>query len=356
FEKNKLIFDLSSFDMKVTDQSLFASNRIMRNISQLQSDLDSLDQDKEQLMYDTYKDNRFFFTYLNESKLPLTPKLELYKQIQDSIDLVKKKADSLRLLENDSLKTFNDSIKVPLKDKYSIKSSVEKEKSKKKRAAIKNSLPFVTQDQIKSLTNAPRVIQGEVELIKNTNAKSKVDSTIINRQKRKRAKELKQQKNKLQKFLADSVLTTKILKSAVNTVRQNKSKLHSHNIAEERNRAEFRTFEVQWHKIIANSFACVVMFLIGAPLGAIIKRGGLGFPVLISILFFIIFYVFTMTGEKWAKQGVIDPMLGMWSSNILLFPIGLFFLRQARNDAKLFDADFYNVMILKIKDFISKKR
>lgn len=379
FEKNKLIFDLSSFDMSHTDQSLFASNRIMRNIQQLQGDLDSLDRNREKLMYDTYRDNRFFFTYLNEKELPLTPELKHYKQVQDSINIVKKKADSLRLLENDSLKIIDNAKKVPLKDKYSVKNPVVKDDLEKKQnidkenlriknkrkivlakkinGASENSLSLVTQNTpTNRINNLSRELQDGIKVTKNKNIKPEIDSVKIKKQKRKRAKEMKEQKNKLQQFLSDSILTIQILRSAVNTVRQNKSKLHSHNVTQDRNRAEFRTYEVQWHKIIANSFSCIVMFLIGAPLGAIIKRGGLGFPVLISIVFFIIFYVFTMTGEKWAKQGIIDPMLGMWSANILLFPIGLFFLRQARNDARLFDADFYNVMIAKIKDFIAKKR
>ena len=115
-------------------------------------------------------------------------------------------------------------------------------------------------------------------------------------------------------------------------------------------------FAIQWHKILSNALACLSMFLIGAPLGAIIKRGGLGIPVLISIVFFIIFYVISMQGEKWAKADIIEPWLGIWSANIILFPVGLIFLRQARNDARLFDADFYNVLFDKIKKWRHRKK
>ena len=78
------------------------------------------------------------------------------------------------------------------------------------------------------------------------------------------------------------------------------------------------------------------------------KRSYFAFP-LISIFFFIVFYVLGMLGEKQAKAGVIDPLLGVWAANIILLPVGLFFLRQARNDARLFDADFYNVALDKFK-------
>jgi lipopolysaccharide export system permease protein len=98
------------------------------------------------------------------------------------------------------------------------------------------------------------------------------------------------------------------------------------------------------------------MFLIGAPLGAIIKRGGLGVPFLVSILFFIVYYVLTMQGEKLAKQGNLGIVAGVWMADILLFVTGLFFLRQARVDARLFEADFYSVIVDKIKRWFTRKR
>jgi lipopolysaccharide export system permease protein len=91
------------------------------------------------------------------------------------------------------------------------------------------------------------------------------------------------------------------------------------------------------------------MFLIGAPLGSIIKKGGLGVPVLVSILFFIVFYILSLMGEKWAKQGILNVATCMWLANSVLMIIGLVFLKQARSDARLFDADFYNVVWDKIK-------
>jgi lipopolysaccharide export system permease protein len=136
---------------------------------------------------------------------------------------------------------------------------------------------------------------------------------------------------------------------AVNQARLVKSQLMNNNAQIKTFRTNFIEFEVQWHKIMAQSIACIAMFLIGAPLGSIIKKGGLGVPVLMSILFFIIFYILTLMGEKWAKQEVLPVTTGMWLANIILFSIGLIFLRQARVDARLFDADFYNVVWEKMK-------
>jgi len=114
---------------------------------------------------------------------------------------------------------------------------------------------------------------------------------------------------------------------------------------------EQNIFTVEKFRKFTQSMACLIMFLIGAPLGAIIKKGGLGVPVLISIVFFIIFYVLSILGEKWSREGVVVIGYGMWASNLMLFLVGLLFLRQARNDSRIFEADVY---IAAFSRFISK--
>jgi len=89
--------------------------------------------------------------------------------------------------------------------------------------------------------------------------------------------------------------------------------------------------------------------LIGAPLGAIIKKGGLGVPIIVAVTFFIVFYVMMIITEKWAKSGAMDPFLAAWMANIVLLPFGIFFLRQARLDARVFDPDIYLIWMDKIK-------
>ncbi len=82
----------------------------------------------------------------------------------------------------------------------------------------------------------------------------------------------------------------------------------------------------------------------------IIKKGGI-----VSILFFLTYYVINITCEKWAKEGLMDATLSVWIADLMLLPIGLFFLRQARIDARLFDTDFYNVWLDKLKVRFSKR-
>ena len=139
-----------------------------------------------------------------------------------------------------------------------------------------------------------------------------------------------------------------IMKAALSKARQSKNTISA-------NFDRIKNFErnIQHHKVekykkFAEAVACLIMFTIGAPLGAIIKRGGLGVPVIISIIFYVFYYVVTLTTQKWVKEGLMDPVLGVWMANIILFPLGLIFLRQARNDVRLFDSDYYSVVLSRL--------
>ena len=115
-----------------------------------------------------------------------------------------------------------------------------------------------------------------------------------------------------------------------------------------RDSAEFR---IEVYRKYTQSVAVLLMFLIGAPLGAIIKKGGLGVPILVSILFFIVFYVFDTMGSKYGRDFVLPVGLGMWLSNIVLFPFGLFFLYQAYNDSGLLELDFWRRLAQRLPRF-----
>ncbi len=143
--------------------------------------------------------------------------------------------------------------------------------------------------------------------------------------------------------------TSEEIATALNQTRTLKSQLLNMNTTRTNHERERQVYQIQWHKILSNSIACIVMFLIGAPLGSIIKKGGLGVPVIFSIFFFILFYLIISTGEKWALQGKISVPAGIWSADVILALIGLVFLRQARLDARLFDSDYYQVVIEKLK-------
>jgi lipopolysaccharide export system permease protein len=102
-----------------------------------------------------------------------------------------------------------------------------------------------------------------------------------------------------------------------------------------------RHFMFGIHQKFALSFACFVMFLIGAPLGAIIRKGGIGTPLVFAVIFFAVFHLLNTAGEKLAKEGVLPVFTGTWLPSIVLVPIGLFLTYKAMRDSQLFNKEFY---------------
>lgn len=99
--------------------------------------------------------------------------------------------------------------------------------------------------------------------------------------------------------------------------------------------------EIEWHRKFTLSVACIVLFLIGAPLGSIIRKGGLGTPLVFAIIFFVLFHLFNTFGEKFVKSGQAAPVEGMWLSTLVLIPIGAFLTFKAMRDSQLFNNEFY---------------
>ena len=99
--------------------------------------------------------------------------------------------------------------------------------------------------------------------------------------------------------------------------------------------------KVEWHKKMSLPVSIMIFFLIGAPLGAIIRKGGLGLPVVVSVLFFVVYYIISLSGEKAAKEGNWDAIVGMWLSTFVLTPIAVYLTIKATNDSALLDTDWY---------------
>lgn len=108
-----------------------------------------------------------------------------------------------------------------------------------------------------------------------------------------------------------------------------------------------RQHSVEWHRKFTLSFACIIFFFIGAPLGAIIRKGGLGMPVVVSVLLFIVYYIIDNVGYKMARDGVWDVWSGIWLSSVMLFPLGVFLTYKAMNDSALFNAEAYGKFVRK---------
>jgi len=117
-----------------------------------------------------------------------------------------------------------------------------------------------------------------------------------------------------------------------------------------------RQHEIAWHEKLTLAVAVLVMFLIGAPLGSIIRRGGIGLPVVFALVFFVIFFLLNNFGKKFVKEGVLGPIGGMWMATYVLTPIGLFLTYKALHDSNLFNKEFYFRMSRGIRKFIQKMR
>ena len=105
--------------------------------------------------------------------------------------------------------------------------------------------------------------------------------------------------------------------------------------------------ENEWHRMLTMPVSIIIFFLIGAPLGAIIRKGGLGTPIVISVIFFVFYYVVSVSGEKMSSEGTWDALYGMWLPIAVLTPIAIYLTRQATNDSSLLDMDWYDGRIRK---------
>ena len=148
----------------------------------------------------------------------------------------------------------------------------------------------------------------------------------------------------------------RLTKAAASLVRTSKSYIYNTKRNLDFKKKKRTKAQIEWHRKFTLSVACIVLFLIGAPLGAIIRKGGMGMPVLISIVFFLIYHVSSITGEKSAFQQVITAAQGMWLSTFILTPLGLFFTIKAAKDATLFEWRLNPKLIDRIKKIWIRKK
>lgn len=117
-----------------------------------------------------------------------------------------------------------------------------------------------------------------------------------------------------------------------------------------------RKNQIEWHKKFTLSFACLIFFFIGAPLGGIIRKGGLGMPVVVSVLLFIIYYIITMMGQRSAKEGVLTVWFGSWLSSIILLPFGVLLTYKSVTDSEIMNGEAYMNFFKKIVALFKRKR
>jgi lipopolysaccharide export system permease protein len=144
-------------------------------------------------------------------------------------------------------------------------------------------------------------------------------------------------------------LTGVIHRRSTEIANQIKSNIQYNNFEFETRKDEIRHGKIEWHRKFSLSLACLILFFIGAPLGSIIRKGGLGMPLVAAIILFLIFHLLYVFGEKFVKQNVLSPVIGMWLPIIILLPVGIFFTYKAMQDSQLFNKEFYSGSIKRIR-------
>ena len=349
FKENIMIFDLAAFQLNRTPENLWSTNRAIKTIQEIRQGLDSIHLIVNDLKYQNFITAASIFPFFTKNK-NLDPSQEILEE--------KARFDTLRRVRILQEQALEDSIN-SVNREILIDSSVIKSPN----AAVSEPAPvFAYTEQQESAVSlrkkleAKQFVQTDSSISEQPNVDS-ITTFVGNSLKVMRTKPLTaQEKELLDSMFYKRGYLSNALTQALNNSRNLKNSFDVKKSQVEGQLREFRRYEIAWYQKYSQAIACFVMFLIGAPLGAIIKKGGLGLPVLISILFFILFYMLTITGEKWAKEGVVDSLLGTIFSNLCLLPFGLFFLRQAKKDARLFESDFYDGIIKWMRKFIPSTR
>lgn len=157
---------------------------------------------------------------------------------------------------------------------------------------------------------------------------------------------------KLSQLIPDSAkdLVRERILSQISTLNSGISSLETTIKAREKT---LRKHKIERHRKLLLSISCILLFLVGAPLGSIIRKGGLGTPLIAAIIFFMVFYFSTNTGEKMAKEGTLTPFTGMWLAAFILLPIGIFLTYKAMRDSQLFNKEGYYRAAKSFRQFIS---
>ena len=248
FQEYNKLFDLSQLNLQKTSDSLFMNNMRMKNMRQLNEDLDSLKKMPDSLYRKTKSD--------------LTSYVQ-YTRYQDSTSSKEVMALATKRLESKKATSFDQ--------------------------LIPDSLKSLINDQtLNTVSNVKSMVE-----IASTDFKAKDDDVTQHR--------------------------------------------------------------IEWHKKLSLSVACLVLFFIGAPLGSIIRKGGLGLPLVMALIFFMIFYLLNIFGEKFTKDHVLIPIVGMWLPVIVLSPVGFFLTYKAMHDSQLFNKEYYFRVFKNFRNFIKGK-
>jgi len=340
FKKWSKVFDLSEFSIDESDRRTFKSHYKMLSRRQLASAIDSLDIRIE---------NKFIASFNLNSKL-LTPyKADLKKEFikEEKLDLNKYNSRPASQQANEKSKTKETAITQTGKKNY------DKKKKEQPKAEAKKSEAHLAIEKKKAEKKAKKI------------AEMKARRDASKKKLNEGPKENKHKKVAAYKQIIDSTLTSypsilalfknnhrANLRSKAKTMARNSRSQIEANLRSLNRFKETRVKHIyELHSKFTMAIACFIFLFIGAPMGAIIRKGGFGFPILIAIVFFILFTVLNMLFKKIAETFVIEPILATWMPVIIIFPIGVFLTSRAMSDKKVVD---FNMMIQSISGFFKR--
>ena len=345
FKKMDLVFSLSSFDLKRRKEELFQNNRQMKNIKELKHSVDSF---KNQIIRQKYlflTNSKRYFRYHLESKEFLPEDLDLRDSLKnDSITKsfqgkYGKASFFPGYLIDELIASFQDTTETERRD---TADSLMMAKPLESDVAFKT-LPVKLKDTLKFKNDSIRLRRNTYEELK----VSEIDIDTLTW-------------SHMEKYIdggrnRGGKKRKNIVKGALGDARNVKVNLASAKNRIYRLKRDVNLFTMEKERKYALAVACILMFMIGAPLGAIVKKGGLGVPVIIAIFFFITYYIIGSIGNQQSKEGQLDPYVAAWMADVILLPFGLFFLRQARVDARVFEVEVYILWIIKVRKFVKQK-
>ena len=231
---------------------------------------------------------------------------------------------------------------------YDGNSYIEIENNNKKKKSINRKISF-QKDLIRfdlssfNMKNSEMLYKGHYAMLNNTQLSYSIDSLnnkLIDKENLIKVRVTENYKynktNKVDSVISlDKLNNKRINETAINKLRILKSVSKSNSDDLNYKKTIIAKHKIEWHRKISLAFACVIMFLIGAPLGSIIRKGGFSVPLLVSILLFVVYYVISITGEKTAKDLSASPLEGMWISNFVFIPISLILISLALRNSRI---------------------
>lgn len=185
--------------------------------------------------------------------------------------------------------------------------------------------------------------RGKGEMVYVPNRKTVDDAKRVDSQRRVTKVDIDSVFSKL-----ESIDRENVVRSAVQAIQRQQSELEFKSAFMKDEQKMARRYEGQIWSEITMSLACIVFFFIGAPLGAIIRKGGLGLPVVVSVIIFILYYIINTGGTKMGREGTIPVWVGLWASTIVLAPLGVFFTVKSNNDSVVFNIDTYRNFFIRL--------